>query len=109
MSEPNQNLHVLQPYRDKPLEIRYRKGEHLAVCRWCKWGKYRWRTIREGMQCANPRLVSRSSDTGRESASMHNDCGRQCNDYQPSLWTRLLQWLRLRPRVERPHDETEGT
>lgn len=100
MSDPDRNLHVLQPYRGKPPEIRYGRGEHAGVCMWCRWSDRI-----SPYYCYEP-----IHNPGHENkwAIWFNKSGL-CERYLPSLLTRLLQALRLRPRLERPTDETEGT
>jgi len=86
----------LEVYREKPAEIRYSKGEHAAVCRWCVWNRY-------GMRCYEP-TISTVDKYGWHWTYKLNPSAR-CERYVPSLWTRILQLLRLRPWIERPRDD----
>ena len=87
-----EKLHVLEPYRGKPPDVQYSRREHAPVCRWCTW-----RDMVKPYYCF---AVGNNPTGGQRFANLFNERG-QCNYYRPSLWTRLLQALRVRPWIER--------
>ena len=58
---------------------------HAPFCHWCEFRSY------AGVYC-HARGMTSCRDRNGEG---------QCNEYVGSAWTRLLQWQRLRPFVER--------
>lgn len=87
------------PYRARPQPIRLREREHASVCRWCAWFDGNGR-------CSEPRRTPSSSAHSEYLpwADQYNSKG-QCRVYRPSVWTRVLQALGLRPFLERPRPD----
>jgi hypothetical protein len=85
-------------YRDVPAPVPLRGRQHASCCCWCRWmtGDPNEPVCREPHH--NPTGINYL-------ASNYNNKG-QCDRYVPSHWTRLLQFLRIRPFVERERDET---
>lgn len=93
----------LDVYREVPAVVPLREREHESVCAWCFWS--------EGvnpMACHHPRH-NPSGCRGANFWTNNFNSGACCGVYRASLWTRLLQWLRLRPFIERTRKYDEGT
>ncbi len=77
-------------YRGTPEDIEYREREHHPICAWCD---YEWSA--NGLSVCGLRGVVLP-----ERGSGPNDKG-QCDNYAPSLSTRVRQLVRLRPFIAR--------
>lgn len=87
----------LDVYREVPKPVPLRGRVHAPVCKWCEFYSFvnSQHTVRLKHVCNFFRPTRLCNDL--------ND-REQCDRYYPSLWTRILQALRLRPFVERRRD-----
>ncbi len=79
-------------YRERPAAVRLREREHHPACKWCRWSD----SI-SPRQCSEPHLTP----DGEARYCKVLNSGGDCTYYAPSLVTRLLQMLNLRPFIER--------
>ncbi len=82
----------LAVYREIPKPLPFRAREHAPYCVWC-----RWRSILYPYECYSPFI---NPEAANKWCSTTNRGGK-CDGYSPSLWTRMLQLVRLRPCIER--------
>lgn len=87
------HLAVIHPHREPPAPRAQTTGEHFPVCDWCMWsGGTR------PFYCFEP---FHNAVQERRFSNDFNVSG-SCDRYRPTVWTRLLQALRIRPWIERP-------
>lgn len=86
-------------YRPIPEDEPKREREHHPVCAWCKF-EMGPSNIRAAMMGAGTAICARDGFSLPEIHPGVNDRG-QCDTYSPSLATRALQLVRIRPFVER--------
>lgn len=85
----------LDVYRETPAAVPLREREHAPVCPWCKW-RWKW-----GLTCREPRNNPSGNTFDADFWGKYLNNRGQCERYQASWWTRLLQRLGLRPFIER--------
>lgn len=97
MTQPVRRLAV---YREPPEPVPLRAREHAPACLWCRWR--RWGASSD--QCMEPRNNPGADRYHSAYETRRVNPTGECQVYQPSRWTALLQWLRIRPFLERsPH------
>lgn len=85
----------LEIYRETPPTLPMRAREHMAMCRWCLWS-YTETGMPCNRYCKHPLHDPSGGYVPCSTAIRH------CRVYRPSVLTRVLQRLRIRPFVERP-------
>jgi hypothetical protein len=80
-------------YRGPPKDIEYHGQEHHPICAWCKF-------MYVGSWTGNVWCKAYSLRHFDDMASFRNSKG-QCDNYAPSLSTRVRQLVKLRPFVAR--------
>lgn len=79
-------------YRQIPEDEPQREREHHPVCAWCM---HEW-VGESGTRWCDSYPLRHFDDM----AAFRN-AGGECDGYRPSMWTRALQLVRIRPFVER--------